>query len=161
MNKATQSALDSVNETYADLAVVVDNICKRYTLEVDGIISYLKNNIESLSNEDIRKLMVNLATTSYSFSETKEYSVFKSALSESIRKEVYAKQFNLTEGTVAVRENTALINSAGEIIADEICQAVASTLKTKADEIHRVVDALKTVLLSRQTEAKLVALGGE
>ena len=45
-------------------------------------------------------------------------------------------------------------------ISDETA-TVASTLKTKADEIHRVVDALKTVLLSRQTEAKLVALGGE
>jgi hypothetical protein len=54
-----------------------------------------------------------------------------------------------------VRENTATIQSGAEILAEEIYTLVANMLKTKLDEIHRVVNTLQTILMTRMQEAKL------
>ena len=59
------------------------------------------------------------------------------------------------EGTVAVRENNALLGSAEELLAGEIYKLIAQLFKTKLDAIYRMIDTLKTVLTTRLTEAKL------
>ena len=71
---------------------------------------------------------------------------------------MYASYFNSSEGTVAVRENTATIQSSAEILAEEIYTLVANMLKTKLDEIHRVVNTLQTILMTRMQEAKLTTV---
>ena len=112
------------------------------------------NDIERLSNDAIRDLMLKLSLKSYTFSEIKEKSAFKATLGEVMRKETYAQNFNQSEGTVAVRENTAIIESGAEILAEEIYALVSNMLKTKLDEIHRVVNTLQTVLMTRMQEHK-------
>ena len=102
--------------------------------------------------------MLKLSLKSYTFSEIKEKATFKSVLAETIRKEEYAQNFNKTEGTVAVRENTATIDTGAEILSEEIYTLVANMLKTKLDEIHRVVNTLQTVLMTRMQEAKLTSV---
>ena len=87
-------------------------------------------------------------------------SLFKATLGETLRKEAYAHSFNATEGTVAVRENTSIINTSAELLAEELYTLVANMFKTKTDEIHRVVDSLKSVLMSRMQEAKLSNIDG-
>jgi hypothetical protein len=53
------------------------------------------------------------------------------------------------------RENTATIESSAEILAEEIYTLVANMLKTKLDELHRIVSTLQSVLMTRMQEAKL------
>jgi len=154
VNDTLKTALDAVDETYKDLATYAKNIASKYTKETDELVQYLREHIETISDREIQSAILSIATISYSFAEVKEYSMLKSVVAETLRKEAYANNFNSAEGTVAIRENTAILNSSGEIVADDVCQAVASILKTKSDELHRVVDALKTVLLARMSEAK-------
>ena len=90
----------------------------------------------------------------------KEKAQFKAVLGEALRKEAYAKNFNAAEGTVAVRENLSIINTASEILAEEIYSLVANIFKIKLDETHRAVDALKSVLMSRMQEAKMASVDG-
>ena len=66
-----------------------------------------------------------------------------------------ALEFNGAEGTVATRENIATLNSSEEILVNLIYDTVGSLLKAKLDEVHRVVDTLKTVIMSRNTEMKI------
>ena len=117
--------------------------------------------LSEASNEAIRDLMLKLSLRSYSFAEIKERSAFKSELAETLRKEAYAKNFNSAEGTVAVRENTAVLNSSSEILANQIYELVADIFKSKLDETHRIVAALTSVLMSRMSEAKLTTVNAE
>jgi hypothetical protein len=112
-----------------------------------------------MNNDLLRDYILKLCLKSYSFSDIKEKAAFKAEIAETIRKEAYAKQFNSTEGTVAVRQNNAEIAISAEYLSEEIYQLISALLKTKADEIHRVVDALKTVLMSRLQEAKISITG--
>jgi Fe2+ or Zn2+ uptake regulation protein len=61
----------------------------------------------------------------------------------------------MSEGTVAVRENCALLGSAEELLAGEIYKLVSQLFKTKLDTVYRLIDTLKIVLTTRLTEAKL------
>lgn len=70
-------------------------------------------------------------------------------------KEKLSKEFLSTDGTVALKDKQSTINSSSEIIANMMYEYIASMLKTKLDEVHRVVDTLKSVLASRMAEAKL------
>ena len=161
MNKNIKQAMEKVEMTYQEVIGISNDIVDEMTGDITALVESTYSNIENLTNEDIRQLLLRLALRSYSFGEIKDKSAFKAALAETLRKEAYAVQFNSVEGTVAAKENTATINIASEIVVEEIYGLTASLLKTRADEIHRVVDALKSVLTTRLTEAKLTSIDTE
>lgn len=147
-------ALDNADAVYNDIVVIADDIIKHYLWEIDSLIKTATEK-DSLSNDDIRHLILQLSLKSYGFSEIKEKSALKVECAEALRKEKYALKFNETDGTVAYKENQATISSTDEILVEAIYSLVASLFKTKQDEIHRVVDSLKSILVSRNMEAKL------
>lgn len=160
MNAQVSKALDNIDVAYDDLIDIANSLCEELLGDVNKIMQHAYDNIENLTNEDIRNILLKLSLRSYSFSEIKEKAAFKATLGETLRKEAYAKSFNLTEGTVAVRENASIINTSAEILAEEIYTLVSNMFKVKLDEIHRVVDTLKSVLMSRMQEAKLTTVDG-
>lgn len=161
MKSEVIAALDAVDATYDELIDVANDIAKEVVGDLDDMMASAYNDVEKLSNEAIRDLMLKLSLRSYSFAEIKERSAFKSELAETLRKEAYAKNFNSAEGTVAVRENTAVLNSSAEILANQIYELVADIFKSKLDETHRIVAALTSVLMSRMSEAKLTTVNAE
>ena len=160
MNQNVSKALDNIDLVYQDLIDIANDTCGDVCGDLDSLMESAYNNIENLSNESIRDLLLRLSLRSYSFAGIKEKALFKAALGETLRKEAYAKSFNLSEGTVAVRENSSIINTSAEILAEEIYNLVASLFKSKLDEVHRAVDTLKSVLMSRMQEAKLTTVDG-
>lgn len=160
MNQNVSKALDNIDMTYNELIDIANDLCSEVTGDLTEMIQSAYNNIENLTNDSIRQLLLKLSLRSYSFAEIKDKAMFKATLGETLRKEAYAKSFNLTEGTVAVRENTSIINTSAEILAEELYTLVANMFKTRADEVHRVVDSLKSVLMSRMQEAKLSNIDG-
>jgi len=158
MTSSVAKALDNIDKTYADLIEVANDIFETTTKEIDALMDGAYVDIEKMSNDAIRDLMLKLSLKSYTFSEIKEKSAFKATLGEVTRKEIYAENFNNSEGTVAVRENTAILNTGAEILAEEIYALVASMLKTKLEETHRVVSTLQTILMTRMQEAKLTTV---
>ena len=158
MTDKVSIALNTIDETYSELMSVANDIFIRTTMDVDELMRSAYNDIENMSNDLIRSVMLKLSLRSYTFSEIKEKSAFKASLSKTIREEAYAKLFNSSEGTVANRENTATIGVSAEILAEEIYTLVSNMLKTKLDELHRVVSTLQTILMTRIQEAKLTSV---
>ena len=148
-------ALENVDATYMELVQIVNEIAKPYIEEVDELINQVSYNVNDLTNDYLRMTMVKLSLKSYSFSEIKEKSVLKAECSEALRKEKYAIKFNGSDGTVAFKENNALIETTEEILVEAIYNLLSSLFKTKLDEIHRVVDVIKTVIMSRNAEEKM------
>lgn len=157
-NPRLQTAMDEVKSTYKEVIAIGNEMIAHYTGQADSEIKFLLENIDSLSNEMIRNSLLKISLVSYSFSEVKEKSALKADIAETLRKEKYANEFLLAEGSVATKDNTATIATSGEIVTDLLFSYVSSALKTKLDEQHRVVDTLKSVLISRQSEAKLLSV---
>ena len=155
MKKDVSKALDNIDAVYDELIVIANDIVEHAIGDMNQMLQSAYNNIENLSNEDIRGLILKVSLRAYNFSEIKEKSIFKSELAETLRKEAHAIAFGGAEGTATAKENQAILNTSEEILAEEIYDLVASMFKSKIEELHRVTDALKTVLMSRMAEAKL------
>lgn len=158
MTEKQRKALENIDMLYSEVAEIADGIVATYTTEIEDTITAVSEHIENLSVDDLRNYILKLSILSFSFGDIKEKSTIKTECAEAIKKELYARKFNETEGTVAVRENTALIESSESVVAELVYDCVSSLFKTKSDELHRMVDALKTVLMSKMQEAKMTML---
>lgn len=153
-----QQALDNTNTAYQQLVEISNDIVAKCVKDITPIISNINNNIQNFSNDQIRESMMYLSLKSYSLAEIKEKASMKAEVAEILKKEAYANEFNGADGTVAVRENLAQINISDEILSQTVNELVADVLKVKLDELHRMIDVLKTVLMSRLSEAKLLSV---
>lgn len=158
MKRSLEEALKNTDTTYNELVEIANKMIRIYTGDIDKVIADVSN-IENLTNDDIRNTMTKLSLKAYQFGDVKEKSSLKAECAEALRKEAYAKEFSLGDGSVASKDTNATLNISNEIMTEAIYNLVASLFKTKLDEIHRVVDTLKTVLMSRMQEAKLTAGG--
>lgn len=155
MTKNVQEALSNVDMVYSDLVEIANDMLAQATGDIAVVIEPVYENVEKLTNDDLKNIILKLAVRSFSFSEIKEKAAFKANIAETLRKEKYAANFGLAEGSVAAKENLATVQTSAEILAEEIYDLVADLFKVKLDEVHRVIDSLKTVLTSRLAEAKL------
>lgn len=149
-----QEALDNVEMTYQELNTIAKDIVSEFFAGADSLIDQVRD-VNELDNDTIRSFMIKLSLTSYSLSEVKEKSAMKAEIAESLRKEAMARNYVEASGTASAKENVAMINTSAETVSEALFNLVAGLFKTKQDELHRVVDVLKSVLMSRNMEAKL------
>ena len=100
-----------------------------------------------------------LQLKAFEISETKEKAALKAELAETLQKEKYAVSFNSLEGSAAVKDKLALVEASSEAVSETLYNLIANLLKTKLDQLHRLVDALKSILMSRMQETKFMSLG--
>lgn len=159
MSRDINAALKAVQMTYDELIEIANKTQRSVLGDLDDLLTATYDGVEDLTNDAVRGLMLKLALRAYSFGEIKEKAAFKASLARSIREEARATQLQLASGTVSAKESAAILAISAEIIAEEIYSLTASLFKTKSDEIHRVVDVLKTVLTTRLNEARLTSIG--
>lgn len=152
-----QAALDAVDMTYSELIDIVDDTRKSVMEDCDLLIEDVSNNIQDMSNDKIRDTLMRLSLKSYYLASIKDKSAFKANLAETIRKEAYARAFGNAVGTVAQKDGQALLDTSSQAVAEKIHDLMADLFRSSTDEIHRTIDVLKTVLMSRLSEAKLVS----
>lgn len=155
MRKELEQALNNVEMTYGEITEIANDLVDTYTKDINPIINYIGDNVERLNNDEIRTLMLKLSVKAYSFGDVKERSIIKAECAEMLKKEMFARSFNETEGSVATKDNTALIKSSNEIVTQCIYDLVASLFKVKLEELRRLIDSLKTILMSRLSEMKI------
>ena len=160
MKDLTQ-AMDAVEATYSQISEIADNMLCEIIGPINKIIDEIRENAAGLSAPSIRDYMVRLQLRSYEISDIKEKSSLKADCAKAIREEKYASTFNSSEGTSGVRDNTAILASSEEIVVQALYNEIASQLKTKLDEIHRLIATLQSVLMSIMQEAKLAMNGIE
>lgn len=154
MKKSLQQALDNVDMTYDQLVSIANNISNSYLQKIDNIVSDISQ-LEKMNNDTIRDAILKLCLNAFTFSGIKEKAILKAECAEALRKEAYAIEFSAQEGSVAAKDSTATVNTSNEMLTEAIYNLVANLFKVKLDELHRLVDSLKTVLTSRLQEAKL------
>ena len=59
------------------------------------------------------------------------------------------------DGTAGAKANTALIDTSEETVVQLLYENVSSQLKTKLDQLHRLVNVIQSILMTRMQEAKL------
>lgn len=157
MAKDLNSALEAVEMTYAQIKDIADSMLATPFEEPNRIIDNIQYNVESMSIDLLRDFILRLQLAVYSLSELRDRSGIKASCAEAIRKEAYAAAYVGQEGTAGVKDSNTTLAISENIVAQCLYDLVASLVKTKVDQLHRMIDSLKSILMSRMQEAKLSA----
>lgn len=155
------NALDNVEVTYNDVTSIADDMLSPLFDAINNLVGEINSNINALTVEQIRDYMMRLQLRAYEISETKDKSALKAQLAETLRKEKYAMMFNEAQGTAGTKDNTALLAASEEIVVEALYNLVANLLRTKLDQLHRLIATLSSILISRMQEAKMSMNGLE
>ena len=155
MKPELEKALNAVEMTYKDIVEIADELVADYTKGLDNLIKSVEDRIDKISNDEIREIMLRLSIKAYSFGDVKEKSAIKADCAEILIKEAYAVSFNSAEGSVAAKDNTSTLKVSNEIVSECLYNLVANLFKIKLDETRRLIDTLKTILMSRLSEMKM------
>lgn len=155
------NALDNVEVTYDDVISIANDMLSLLFDAINNLVGEINSNINALTVEQIRDYMMRLQLRAYEISETKDKSALKAQLAETLKKEKYAMKFNEAQGTAGTKDNTALLAASEEIVAEALYNLVANLLKTKLDQLHRLIATLSSILISRMQEAKMSMNGLE
>ena len=159
MNAKLENALTNVETTYGELVEIANEMLKPMFDPINQLVAMISSTVNALSIEQIRDYILQLQLKAFEISETKEKAALKAELAETLQKEKYAISFNSLEGSAAVKDKLALVETSSEFVTETLYNLVANLLKTKVDQIHRLVDALKSVLMSRMQETKFMNIG--
>ena len=159
MEKKLEEALMNVQTTYGELVEVANGMLSSIVGPVNELVAEVNSKVNAMSVDQIRDFILRLQLKAFEISEIKEKSALKAELAEALQKEKYAVEFNGADGTAAVKSNIATIAASAEVTSEALYNLIANLLKTKLDQLHRLVDALKSILMSRMQEAKFMNLG--
>lgn len=155
------SAKKDASEMYKNLGPVIDDVVKKHSKEIDEIIAKIKKDLSSLTNKEIRDYILQLSIENYYFAESRDKSMLMQECALLLLKENQAESFNSTDGTQAIRTNQSLLDTKDRQIVLMVQNSVATHLKSKLDESHRIVESLKSVLISRNIENKLKGVNND
>ena len=159
VEKKLEEALMNVQTTYGELVEVANGMLSSIVGPVNELVAEVSSKVNAMSVDQIRDFILRLQLKAFEISEIKEKSALKAELAEALQKEKYAVEFNGADGTAAVKSNIATIAASAEVASEALYNLIANLLKAKLDQLHRLVDALKSILMSRMQEAKFMNLG--
>lgn len=159
MTDKLSNALNNVECTYKELVEISNNILDPIVGPANTLVSTVNAQINSLSIDQIRDFILQLQLKAFELAEIKEKAAMKAELSEALQKEKFATTFNGLDGSAAVKEKIALVESSSETVSTVLYELVSSLLKSKVDQLHRLVDCLKSILMSRMQETKFMNIG--
>lgn len=154
MAKNLDQALENVEMTYQQLVDIANEITTPLFNCANTTIDEVVTNINNVTADMISKYILDLSTKSYQLSEIKDKAILKQQCAETLREEKYSQELLTIEGKVDEKKSQASLNSSEETLVEMLYTMVASALKTKIDELHRVVDSLKSVLMFKLAEMK-------
>lgn len=155
MAKDLNSALTEVEMTYDQIEQIANDIIREPFGHINQLVSDIQVNINSMSIDAIRDAMVKLQVGIFQISEIRDRAAARAQCAESLRKEAYSASFLRQEGTAGQKDASATIDISDRIVTECLYELVSNLVKTKIDQGLRLIDTLKSVLMSRMQEAKI------
>lgn len=155
LDQTLAEGMADIQTIYNSLNSQAKEIVKNYTKQIDDLIKSVSDDINNLSNEAIRNIELQLSLMAYDLGELKDKTCIAAEIAEIIQDETEAEAWNTAAGNNEQRKNHAILASSKEKAVAKLYKLVASQIKTKLDEAHRVVDTLKSILISRASDRKL------
>jgi hypothetical protein len=159
MDKKLETALNNVETTYGELVNIANDMLNPMFEPINMIIVSVNATVNAMSIDQIRDYILQIQLKAFEISEIKEKAALKAELAETLQKEKFAISFNGLEGSAAAKDKLALVETSAEIVTEALYNLIANLLKTKLDQLHRLVDALKSILMSRMQETKFMNMG--
>ena len=149
-----EQARKDCRHVYLQLQPIAKEAVEKYSKPIDTIVKEMSK-LESMTDEEIRQLMMRLSIECYFFGNYTAESSLMSDCATILQKEKNAKEYSTATGTQAEKTSIATINSMDKQAVSSLYKMVKDLMNVKLDEAHRLVNTLNSVLISRSAEKKL------
>ena len=160
MAKDLCKAISEVELTYEQIEQIANDIIKEPLDSVNQLVNEIQVNLPVMSADLLRDYMIKLQLAVFQISEIRDKSAAKAQCAEALRKEAYSTSFLIQEGTAGQKDANATIAISENIVTECLYDLVSNLVKTKIDQGLRLVDTLKSALVSRMQEAKISNMVG-
>lgn len=160
MAKDLSKAISEVELTYEQIEQIANDIIKEPLDSVNQLVNEIQVNLPVMSIDLLRDYMVKLQLAVFQISEIRDKAAAKAQCAEALRKEAYSTSFLTQEGTAGQKDASATIAISENIVTEYLYDLVSNLVKTKIDQGLRLVDTLKSALMSRMQEAKISNMVG-
>lgn len=160
MAKDLSKAISEVELTYEQIEQIANDIIKEPLDSVNQLVNEIQVNLPVMSADLLRDYMIKLQLAVFQISEIRDKAAAKAQCAEALRKEAYSASFLLQEGTAGQKDANATIAISENIVTECLYDLVSNLVKTKIDQGLRLVDTLKSALVSRMQEAKISNMVG-
>ena len=154
MNEKLNEALNNLETTYQELVEMANQMVKPITENADKLIKFLEDHVENITTNQLRNKMLEVQLAAAAIAGVREKSARKAQLAEALQKEKYATSFGKAEGTAAAKSSFATLESQPEEIMEILYNLITNLIKAKVDQLHRLVNIMQSVLMSRRQESK-------
>ena len=159
VNEKLKAALDRLETDYGEISSIADSLVKPITERADRAIEYLNDHVHDLTIDQLREKLLELQLAAEGLSATREKTAVKADLATALKKEKSAVEFLSADGSVAAKQSAADLASQPEAAAELLSELVSGLIKTKVDQLQRLVQVLQSVLMSRMQETKYMNVG--
>lgn len=160
MAKDLSKAISEVELTYEQIEQIANDIIKEPLDSVNQLVNEIQVNLPVMSIDLLRDYMIKLQLAVFQISEIRDKAAAKAQCAEALRKEAYSTSFLIQEGTAGQKDANATIAISENIVTECLYDLVSNLVKTKIDQGLRLVDTLKSALVSRMQEAKISNMVG-
>ena len=160
MAKDLSKAISEVELTYEQIEQIANDIIKEPLDSVNQLVNEIQVNLPVMSADLLRDYMIKLQLEVFQISEIRDKAAAKAQCAEALRKEAYSTSFLIQEGTAGQKDANATIAISENIVTECLYDLVSNLVKTKIDQGLRLVDTLKSALVSRMQEAKISNMVG-
>lgn len=160
MAKDLSKAISEVELTYEQIEQIANDIIKEPLDSVNQLVNEIQVNLPVMSADLLRDYMIKLQLAVFQISEIRDKAAAKAQCAEALRKEAYSTSFLIQEGTAGQKDANATIAISENIVTECLYDLVSNLVKTKIDQGLRLVDTLKSALVSRMQEAKISNMVG-
>lgn len=158
MAKDLKQALDTVEVTYGQIRDIADDMLHDSFAPIDQLVADASAYIDNMSIDTLRYYMLKLQLFVFQLSDLRDRTASKAACAEAVKKEAYASSFLAQEtGTAGQKDSSATLAISENTVVECLYELVASLVKTKVDMCLRLIDTLKSILMSKMAEAKISA----
>ena len=157
MAKDLKQALDIVEVTYSQIRDIADDMLHDSFEPIDQLVRDASAYVDNMSIDTLRYYMLKLQLSVFQLSDLRDRTASKAACAEAVKKEAYASSFLTQEGTAGQKDSNAVLAISENTVVECLYELVASLVKTKVDMCLRLIDTLKSILMSKMSEAKISA----
>ena len=155
MAKDLSKAISEVETTFDQVEQIANDIIREPLNNINNIISTIQTDINEASTDLLRVYMMKLQVAIFQLSEIKDLTAVKAQVAHALRKEAYSTSFLTQEGTAGQKDASATIAISENIVTEYLYELISNLVKTKVDQGLRMIDTLKSILMSRMQEAKI------
>lgn len=149
--------LNNVDNLYNEINEISNKLVQKDIDNINLIVNKLNTAVESLSNDEIRNIVLEFYVMSNTLIESKERLEMQYRSAKLLKNEAYSNSYVLAEGSIENKKNITNLKIKNEQLTELVFEMAFNKLEERHKYCMKLASSMNDLLVTRLSEAKLDA----